>query len=134
LIVRHFGIPVILGGSLTLLTRRPTAALLLAGFLTRRLILLAGLVLVRHVVSFHGNVSTTARPWPRSDKTNRQLALPPRSGEHPRLKFRNHHTNTQATPNDQAGTAVLAQPMVRRAIGSLSRKQRDIKNVEFKPQ
>jgi hypothetical protein len=44
-----------------------------------------------------------------------------------RPKFRNHLANTQATLNDQAGTAVLEQPLATRAIGSLSRKQRDIK-------
>jgi hypothetical protein len=41
--------------------------------------------------------------------------------------FRNHHTNTQATSDDQAGTAVLEQPLPTRAIGSQSSKQRDIK-------
>src|SRR5665647_3810688 len=39
-----------------------------------------------------------------------------------RPKFRNHHTNTQAAPNDQAGTAILEQPLATRAIGSLSSK------------
>jgi hypothetical protein len=34
-------------------------------------------------------------------------------------EFRHHHTNTQATPNEQAGTAVLQQPLAARAIGSL---------------
>ena len=61
LIVRHLGIFVTLAGGLTLLARILTAALLLTGFLARRLILLAALVLVRHVVSFHGDISTTAR-------------------------------------------------------------------------
>src|SRR5260370_16804492 len=72
LLVRLFGlfrISVTLAGSLTLLARIPTAALLLTGFLNRRLILLAGLVLVRHVVSFHGNIITTAQIPRRSDKT-----------------------------------------------------------------
>src|ERR1700731_656458 len=41
------------------LARFRAAALLLTGLLTRRLILLTGLVLVRHVVSFHGNTITT---------------------------------------------------------------------------
>jgi hypothetical protein len=45
---------VTLCGSLALLAWLLTAALLLAGLLTRRLILLAGLVLVCHVVSFRG--------------------------------------------------------------------------------
>jgi hypothetical protein len=68
LLVRHLGIFVTLAGSLTLLARSLTAALLLPGFLARRLILLAGLVLVRHVVSFHGNIATTARSLHRSGK------------------------------------------------------------------
>jgi hypothetical protein len=33
--------------------------------------------------------------------------------------FPDHHTNTQATPNEQAGTAVSEQPLATRAIGSL---------------
>jgi hypothetical protein len=52
---------VILCGSLTLLAGFPTAALLLDGLRGRFLILLPGLALVRHGVSFHGNASTTAR-------------------------------------------------------------------------
>jgi hypothetical protein len=52
---------VILRGSLTLLAGFLTAALLLAGLRDRFLILLPGLALVRHGVSFHGNASTTAR-------------------------------------------------------------------------
>ena len=46
LVVRLFGIFVTLAGSLTLLARFLTAALLLTGLLTRRLILLAGLVVM----------------------------------------------------------------------------------------
>jgi len=61
LVVRHFGI--ILCRSLTLLSGFLTAALLLAGLRGRRLILLPGLVLVRHDVSFHGNASTTERHY-----------------------------------------------------------------------
>jgi hypothetical protein len=53
--------------------------LLLTGLLTRPLILLAGLVLVRHVVSFHGNTITTALSPRRSDKRKWQFALLPRS-------------------------------------------------------
>jgi hypothetical protein len=60
LLVRLPGILVALGGRLALLTGFLTAALLLTGLLIRRLILLAGLILVRHVISFHGNVRTTA--------------------------------------------------------------------------
>jgi hypothetical protein len=55
-----FGISIVLAGSLALLAGFLTTALLLTGFLTRRLILLTGLILVRHVVSFHGNIMTTA--------------------------------------------------------------------------
>jgi hypothetical protein len=54
LVERLFGIFVILAGSLALLARFLAATLLLTGFLTRRLILLAGLVLVRHVFPFMG--------------------------------------------------------------------------------
>jgi hypothetical protein len=35
--------------------------------------------------------------------------------EHP-PEFRVHHTNTQATHNEQAGTAVSEQPLVARVI------------------
>jgi hypothetical protein len=52
---------VTLCGSLALLARFLTAALLLAGLLSRRLILLARLVLVRHGFSFDGNTIPTAR-------------------------------------------------------------------------
>jgi hypothetical protein len=61
LVVRLFGVFITLCGSLALLARFLAATLLRSGLLTRRLILLAGLVLVRHVVSFHGNAGTTAR-------------------------------------------------------------------------
>jgi hypothetical protein len=47
-------------------------------------------------------------------------------GQHT-LEFRGHHTNTQAPPNEQAGTAVSKQPMVTRAIGSLLNKQWKLK-------
>ena len=67
-----FGFLLPLGGSLALLALFLAAALLLTGLLTRRLIVLAGLVLVRHVVSFHGNIVTTARSRRRSDKTKRR--------------------------------------------------------------
>jgi hypothetical protein len=49
LVVRLLGIFVTLCGSLALLARFLTAALLRSGLLPRRLILLARLVLVRHV-------------------------------------------------------------------------------------
>jgi hypothetical protein len=54
LVERLFGISITLAGGLTLLARFRAAALLLTGFLTRRLILLARLVLVRHVFPFMG--------------------------------------------------------------------------------
>jgi hypothetical protein len=80
LVERLFGISIVLARSLALLARFRAAALLLTGFLTRRLILLAGLVLVHHVVSFHGNTTiTTARSPRRSDKGKWQFALLPRS-------------------------------------------------------
>jgi hypothetical protein len=37
--------------------------------------------------------------------------------------FQYHHTNTQGPPDEQAGTAVSAQPMATRTIGSLLNKQ-----------
>jgi hypothetical protein len=54
LVERLFGISITLARGLALLARFRAAALLLPGLLTRRLILLAGLVLVRHVVPFMG--------------------------------------------------------------------------------
>ncbi|MGA8316137.1 MAG: hypothetical protein WA832_07200 [Bradyrhizobium sp.] len=69
-----FRISIVLARSLALLARFRAAALL-TGLLTRRLILLAGLVLVRHVVSFHGNTVTTALSPRRSDKRKWQFAL-----------------------------------------------------------
>jgi hypothetical protein len=39
-----------------------------------------------------------------------------RYGEHT-PEFPGHHTNTQAPPNEQAGTAVSEQPLVARVIG-----------------
>jgi hypothetical protein len=70
-----FGISITLAGGLTLLARFRTAALLLTGLLTRRLIPLAGLVLVRHVVSFHGNIVTTAQSRRRSEKTKAAIRI-----------------------------------------------------------
>jgi hypothetical protein len=49
--------------------------LLLTGLLTRRLILLAGSVLVRHVVSFHGNIVTMAQGRRRSEKTKAAIRI-----------------------------------------------------------
>jgi hypothetical protein len=56
LVVRLLGIFVTLCRSLTLLARLLTTAVLLTRPLTRRLIWLTGLILVRHGVSFHGSV------------------------------------------------------------------------------
>jgi hypothetical protein len=39
-------------------------------------------------------------------------------GEHT-PEFRGHHTNTDAPPNEQAGTAISEQPLVACVIGSL---------------
>jgi hypothetical protein len=75
--VRLLGVLVTLAGGLALLARFLTAALLLTGLLTRRLILLAGLVLVRHVVSFHGNTIATAQSPRRSDKTKTAVRMLP---------------------------------------------------------
>lgn len=70
LVVRCFGIFGIPARSLALLAWFLTAALLLTRFLTRCLVLLAGLlVLVGHVVSFHRNIAPTAPSPRRSDKT-----------------------------------------------------------------
>ncbi|MGC1553162.1 MAG: hypothetical protein WA806_10325, partial [Bradyrhizobium sp.] len=93
-----FRISIVLARSLALLARFRAAALL-TGLLTRRLILLAGLVLVRHVVSFHGNTVTTALSPRRSDKRKWQFALLAKvrltySGLY-RPEFRYHHMNTQ---------------------------------------
>ena len=65
--MRLFGIFGILAGSLALLAGFLTATLLLTRLLTRCLFLLAGL-LVRNVVSFHGNIITTVLSPRRSDK------------------------------------------------------------------
>jgi hypothetical protein len=66
--VRLLRIFIILAWCLALLAGFLAAALLLTGLLTRSLILLAGLVLVRHAVSFHGNGVTTVQTLRRSDK------------------------------------------------------------------
>jgi hypothetical protein len=38
-------------------------------------------------------------------------------------EFQDHHTNTQAPPKEQRGTAGLEQPLAMRAVGSLLNKQ-----------
>jgi hypothetical protein len=75
LVERLFGIFITLARGLALLARFRAAALLLTGLLTRRLILLAGSVLVRHVVSFHGNIVTTAQGRRRSEKTKAAIRI-----------------------------------------------------------
>jgi hypothetical protein len=42
-----------------------------------------------------------------------------------RLEFRDHHTNTQAPLNEQAGTRVSEQPLAAQTIGSLLNKLKD---------
>jgi hypothetical protein len=37
-------------------------------------------------------------------------------------EFRGHHTNTEASPNEQAGISISEQPLAARVIGSLSDK------------
>jgi hypothetical protein len=68
LIVRLLRIFVTLCGRLALLAGFLTTALLLTWLLTRRLVLLTGLALVRHGVSFHGNRRTTDQSPRRSGK------------------------------------------------------------------
>ena len=70
-----FGISGVLAGSLALLARLLAGPLLLTGFLARCLFLLSGLVLVRHVVSFHGNIVTTAQSRRRSEKTKAAIRI-----------------------------------------------------------
>jgi hypothetical protein len=69
---------VTLCGSLALLAGFLTAALLLAGLLSRRLIRLTRLVLVRHGFSFHGNTRPTAR-GPGSFLTKKKCGSPCRN-------------------------------------------------------
>jgi len=153
LVVRLLGTLVTLCGSLALLARLLTAALLLAGLLTRRLIL-ALLILVRHGFSFHGNTGPTARssglfltkkkcvsPY-RNHVSLRHSGLrflidvlshqrlrriEPRLADTARkcLGFRDHHTNTQLPPNEQAGTRVWKQPLTTRIIDSLLNKTKE---------
>jgi hypothetical protein len=67
LVPRLFRIFPTITGTLTLLAGlRGTAALLLTRFLAGFLVVLAGLVLVRHLVSFLGNTVTTAQTPGRS--------------------------------------------------------------------
>jgi hypothetical protein len=75
LIVRLLGIFVTLCGSLALLAGFLTTALLLTGLLTRRFVLLTGLALVRHGVSFHGNIRTTDHCPRRSDKSKMAVCI-----------------------------------------------------------
>jgi hypothetical protein len=43
------------------------------------------------------------------------------------FRFRYHHTNTQGPLNEQAGTAVSAQPLVTRTVGPLLNKKGNCK-------
>jgi hypothetical protein len=111
LIVRLLRIFIILAWCLALLAGFLAAALLLTGLLTRSLILLAGLVLVRHAVSFHGNGLTTAQSLRRSDKRKMAIRIADISFDSASdcaglsgncsdmtrqhtPEFRDHHTNT----------------------------------------
>jgi hypothetical protein len=137
LVERLFRNSITFAGGLALLARFLAAALLLTGFLTRRLTVLAGLVLARHVVSFQGNIMTTAPSRPRSDKTKAAIASPPLCNFQPRhirvcaphcatsshtLEFRYHHMNTQWPTNEQAGT----EQLVTRAVGPAVKQTRRI--------
>jgi hypothetical protein len=73
LVVRLFGFFVATAWRLALLAGFLTATLLVARLLTRCLILLPGLVLVYHIVSFHGNTLVIAQTPRRSDK--RKMAV-----------------------------------------------------------
>jgi len=120
---------VTLCGSLALLARLLTAALLLAGLLSRRLILLTGPVLFRHGVSFHGKHQTNGPQFRFvPDKEEMRLAVPLLCQPDIftlALKFRDHHTNTQSPPNEQAGTRVSKQPLTTRIIDSVLNKTRE---------
>jgi hypothetical protein len=136
LVERLFRISITFAGGLTLLARFLAAALLLTRFLARRLTVLAGLVLVRHVVSFHGNIMTMAQSRPRSDKTKAAIASPPLCNfqpdifgfalliaqHHSILEFRYHLMNTQWRTNEQAGT----EQLLTRAVGPAVKQTRKI--------
>jgi len=125
LVVRHFGI--ILCRSLTLLAGFLTAALLLIGLLTRRLVLLAGLALVRHgcFLSWeHHNNGSGSAPFRQRLRWCDTARAP---------EFRFHQTNTQTSPNEQAGTAISKQPLVAWAVGSLLNKQGNSKMSNANP-
>jgi hypothetical protein len=99
LVPRLFRIFPTITGTLTLLAGlRGTAALLLTRFLARRLVLLAGLVLIRHVVSFHGNTGNNSpdyRPFLR--KKSRITTIRHYSGivkTYLRLPYRNSQYNS----------------------------------------
>src|SRR6266704_3285690 len=114
--------------SLVLLARLLTAALLLAGLLRRRLIRLAGLVLFLHGVSFHGKHQTNGPQFRFvPDKEEMRLAVPLLCQPDIfslALKFRDHHTNTQLSPKEQAGSRVWRQPLTTRIIDSVLNKTR----------
>ncbi|HTF01988.1 MAG TPA: hypothetical protein VK621_25570 [Bradyrhizobium sp.] len=120
---------VTLCGSLALLARLLTAALLLAGLLSRRLIRLAGLVLFLHGVSFRGKHQTNGPQFRFvPDKEEMWLAAPLLCQPdifRLALKFLDHHANTQSPPNEQAGTRVWKQPLTTRIIDSVLNKTRE---------
>jgi hypothetical protein len=151
LVVELLGIFVTLCGSLTLLARLLTAALLLTGLLTWWSIWLPGLILVCHGVSFHGNTPHNGSQFglvPDQEKMRLLMAqllrltssdarvadlcflcrrrLRSDIGSQ-RPQFRYHHTNTQAPPDEQAGTCVSAQPMAAHTIDLLFNNQRNFR-------
>jgi len=76
-------------------------------------------------VSFHGNIITTDQGPRRSDKDCDDTARAP--------EFRFHQTNTQTSPNEQAGTTVPEQPSVAWTVGSLLNKQGNSKMSNTNP-
>src|SRR5260370_640513 len=113
------------------LRSRPTtssaAALLLIGLLTRRLVLLAGLALVRHgcFLSWeHQNNGSGSAPFRQRLRWCDTARAP---------EFRFHQTNTQTSPNEQAGTTVPEQPSVALTVGSLLKKQGNSKISHANP-
>jgi hypothetical protein len=127
LIVRLLGPPVTLCRSLALLAGFLTAALLLIGLLTRRLVLLAGLALVRHgcFLSWeHHNNGSGSAPFRQRLRWCDTARAP---------EFRFHQTNTQTSPNEQAGTTVPEQPSVAWTVGSLLNKQGNSKMSNANP-
>jgi hypothetical protein len=96
LIVRILRIFHTLSGSLALLAGF-LATTLLTGLLTRGLILLARLVLIAHLVSFHGNAGPIASAPGRSQQDKTQFAFAPRG---------------DCLPNTLRGTGLFPNPAI----------------------